>query len=188
MDLAVAIQLGGGIGTILAAAALFIHLDLAGGQAAVEVAVPDVVPGKTYAFGLDVGGLTIHPDGKRIAPLLDGQNVEHHGAGYYALVPHLLTNAELLGEIEADGILDQVAEEHLGAGIGKGVANIGIEQGIDALSAVGAAQTMNATMVIITAGEVGFVVDDIDPAEQETGPAGLLGDGPEICIRTVGYQ
>ena len=54
VDLAVAIQLGCivclVILIVLLAAALLIHLDVAGGQAAIEVATPDAVPGEAHPF------------------------------------------------------------------------------------------------------------------------------------------
>ena len=50
VDLAVAIQLGRCVGAILAATAFLIDFDVAGGQAAIEVATPDVVPGEANPF------------------------------------------------------------------------------------------------------------------------------------------
>jgi hypothetical protein len=44
----------------------------------------------------------------------------------------------LLGEVEAHRVLDEVAEEDLGAGIGEGVADIGIEQRSDRFRGRGA--------------------------------------------------
>ena len=54
VHLAVAIQHIGVVGAvalvILLAAALLIHVHFPGGQGAVEVAAPDLVPGKTHPF------------------------------------------------------------------------------------------------------------------------------------------
>ena len=74
-------------------------------NAAVEVAAPDLVPGEARPFGLQVGGAAIHAGGKRIAPQLYRHGVEYQRGSDDPLVAHLLTQTELLGEVEADGIL-----------------------------------------------------------------------------------
>ena len=81
----------------------------------------------------------------------------------------------MLGKVEAHRVLDEVAEEDLGAGIGEGVADIGIEQRAQTAFAAGGAQ-------------VGLVAAGIDPAQQKTGPAGLAGDLPQIGVGGGGDQ
>ena len=190
VHLAVAIQHGGILGAvglvILLTAALLVQIHFPGGEGAVEVAAPDLVPGKAHSLRLHVGGAAIYPGGEGIAPQLHRHGVEHQGGGHYALVAHLLAQAQLLGEVEAHRILDQVAEEHLGAGVGEGVADVGVDERRQAALAVGRAEVVDTTVVVIAGVEVGLVADHIDPAEQETGPAGLSGDLAKIGVGGIG--
>ena len=132
--------------------------------------------------------MAIDAYGERIAPLFGWHGIEDHGASHDTLVAHLLADTELLGEVETDGILDQVTEEYLGAGIGKGITDISVEQRGDGGTALGTAQSAQSTVFVITAVKVGFVIDDIDSAKQETRPARFVGNGSQIRICTICSQ
>lgn len=145
-------------------------------------------PGEADPLGLGIGGAAIHPGGEGIAPQLDRHGIEHQGAGHYPLVPHLLADPELLGEVEAQRILDQVAEEQLGAGIGEGVADVGVDERRQAALAVGGAEAVDAAVAVPAGVEVGLVAADGDTPQQETGPAGRSGDGAEIGVGRIDDQ
>ena len=173
---------------ILLAAALLVELHFPAGQGGVDVAAPDPVPGKAHPFRGEIGGAAVHAGGEGIAPHFHRHEVEHQGGGDDTLVTHLLAQTELLGKVEAHRVLDEVAEEDLGAGIGEGVADIGIEQRAQTAFAAGGAQIIDTAVAVVTGIEVGLVAAGIDSAQQKTGPAGLAGDLPQIGVGGGGDQ